>query len=409
VSAPGADTLGAMTGRARLFPPAAYLACSWCWCIGMYLPVYLARDFGALSFLVFAIPNMIGAAAVGFLFRSSASIRAFALRHLDALRAFAFATILFHIVFLSGFMPSGVMWVDLMVGAVTILTALITGTMTRPAVTRIAPIVWGLSIALFLAAALTGPAGQSMSIPPMAGQFSLVQLILAAPAIWIGFLVCPVLDGTFLATREFHGEKTHPIFALAFGALFPVLILLTLGYAGRIIRHDSISSFTFAHFALQSGFTIGVQWWALRWIRTIRAEQPADSAEPVDGARLWGGRILLASVGLAFGAAMFAQNFGVTTSAGISPRRFSYDLILALYGLVFPAYIMAIAIPPFIGRSGCAWVFLAALAVAGPLYWIAAFHHQFWAVPIGVGAVLVAPLFAPRAIPRDEEKNREIA
>jgi len=409
VSAPSVEGGVATTGQRHIFAPAAYLACSWCWCIGMYLPVYLARDFGALSFLVFAIPNMVGAAAVGFIFRSSASIRSFALGHLEALRAFAWATILFHIVFLSGFMPSGNMWIDLTVGAVTILTAMITGTMARPAVTRIAPIVWGLSIALFLAAAMTGPAGHSVSLPPMTGEFSLVQLVLAAPAIWIGFLLCPVLDGTFLATREFHGEKTHPIFALAFGALFPVLILLTLGYAGRIIRHDSISAFTFAHFALQSGFTIGVQWWALRWMRTISGERAAGTAEPIDGARLWGGRILLASVGLAFGAALFAQNFGVTTSAGISPRRVSYDLMLALYGLVFPAYIMAIAIPPLIDRAGCAWVFLAALAVAGPLYWIAAFHHQFWAVPIGVGVVLVAPLFAPRTTPCDGEKNREIA
>ncbi|MDB5302268.1 MAG: hypothetical protein JWO87_3931, partial [Phycisphaerales bacterium] len=41
----------------------AFLACSWTWCIGMFLPVLLVRDFGEMGWLVFAAPNVVGAAA----------------------------------------------------------------------------------------------------------------------------------------------------------------------------------------------------------------------------------------------------------------------------------------------------------------------------------------------------------
>ena len=371
----------------------------------MYLPVYLAKDFGALSFLVFAIPNIIGAAAVPFLLRSAPAVRTFALRHLEAIRAFAFATILFHIVFLSGFMPTGILGLDLGVGGITVVMALLVGVSSRPRATTMAVGVWALSLILALCAILAARKGLYYSMPPVHGTYSLLQLAMASPAIIIGFLLCPLLDGTFLATREFHGLRTERIFLLAFLALFPALILITLGYAGRILTNHALSYFLFVHLALQSGFTIGVQWWALRWLRTLRAERPAEAVAAIDGAHRWGGRILLAAVGLSFGAAMFAQNFGVSLHADLSPQRLAYDLMLSLYGLVFPAYLMAIAVPPLIGRRGCAWVFLGALAVAGPLYWIAAMDHRYWAMPIAVGALLIAPVLTPSA----REKNREIA
>ena len=40
-------------GRSSLLPSfswAIYLGMSWTWCIGMFLPVLLIRDFGPLSF-----------------------------------------------------------------------------------------------------------------------------------------------------------------------------------------------------------------------------------------------------------------------------------------------------------------------------------------------------------------------
>ena len=50
---------------------AAYLACSWTWCIGMFLPVLLVRDYGVWGWIVFAVPNVLGAAAMGWVLRSA--------------------------------------------------------------------------------------------------------------------------------------------------------------------------------------------------------------------------------------------------------------------------------------------------------------------------------------------------
>jgi hypothetical protein len=45
---------------------ANYLGMSWTWCIGMFLPVLLVRDYGIGAWWIFAIPNVVGAAAMGW-------------------------------------------------------------------------------------------------------------------------------------------------------------------------------------------------------------------------------------------------------------------------------------------------------------------------------------------------------
>src|ERR1051325_4731620 len=45
---------------------AIYLGMSWTWCIGMFLPVLLVRDYGVWASVVFAVPNVLGAAAMGW-------------------------------------------------------------------------------------------------------------------------------------------------------------------------------------------------------------------------------------------------------------------------------------------------------------------------------------------------------
>ena len=39
---------------------AFFLACSWTWCVGMFLPVLLVRNWGIWGWVVFAVPNVIG-------------------------------------------------------------------------------------------------------------------------------------------------------------------------------------------------------------------------------------------------------------------------------------------------------------------------------------------------------------
>src|SRR5215813_659097 len=78
---------------------AVYLACSWTWCIGMFLPVLLVRDYGVAGWIAFAVPNVVGAAAMGWTLRDSAASRRVAQEHRTAARWFSLVTIAFQIFF----------------------------------------------------------------------------------------------------------------------------------------------------------------------------------------------------------------------------------------------------------------------------------------------------------------------
>src|SRR3954465_13192934 len=80
---------------------AVYLGMSWTWCIGMFLPVLLVRDYGLAGWAVFAIPNVVGAAAMGWvLARPGARERVLA-EHRTACVAFSAVTLAFHAYFLT--------------------------------------------------------------------------------------------------------------------------------------------------------------------------------------------------------------------------------------------------------------------------------------------------------------------
>src|SRR5947199_7998526 len=80
---------------------AAYLACSWTWCIGMFLPVLLVRDYGLGGWFVFAIPNVIGAAAMGWVLARPGASERLSTEHRTACVAFSAITLAFHAFFLA--------------------------------------------------------------------------------------------------------------------------------------------------------------------------------------------------------------------------------------------------------------------------------------------------------------------
>src|SRR6185437_16162306 len=78
---------------------AAFVAVSWTWCIGMYLPVLMIRDFGLGAWFVFAIPNIVGAAALGWVLHRPGAAAELSRRHWPAAVAFSIVTVLFHAFF----------------------------------------------------------------------------------------------------------------------------------------------------------------------------------------------------------------------------------------------------------------------------------------------------------------------
>ena len=83
-----------MPALARTVGWGLYCTTSWTWCIGMYLPLILLRDYGWPGFIAFAIPNVLGCAAFGYVVdaKRSDALRA---RFRGAMIAFGAATSLY--------------------------------------------------------------------------------------------------------------------------------------------------------------------------------------------------------------------------------------------------------------------------------------------------------------------------
>ena len=67
----------------------------------MFLPVLLVRDFGVWGFVTFALPNCLGAAAMGWVLKSPGASAELVNRHAGAMRLFSVVTVLFHVFFLA--------------------------------------------------------------------------------------------------------------------------------------------------------------------------------------------------------------------------------------------------------------------------------------------------------------------
>ena len=86
---------------------AFYLASSWLWCIGAFLPVLLLRDYGWITLTGFTLANVIGAAAFGWVMTRKRQ-PAFLTRHRVMLQVFSHVTIAFQLFF--------VVWLSALVG-----------------------------------------------------------------------------------------------------------------------------------------------------------------------------------------------------------------------------------------------------------------------------------------------------
>ena len=76
-----------------------FCACSWTWCIGMFLPIILVREFGWPGFLVFAVPNVLGCAAFGYVLGNAPSRAGLLSRHQPATVLFSSTVIGYHMFF----------------------------------------------------------------------------------------------------------------------------------------------------------------------------------------------------------------------------------------------------------------------------------------------------------------------
>ena len=353
----------------------------------MFLPVLLIRDFGIWGFVVFAVPNVVGAAAMGWaLTRGGAE--AIRQHHVWAVRAFSVVTVSFQLFFFLAvnqwlaqfcrvwFVP------QLALGLVAIAAAR-SRTITAAVLTLLG------SLGIIAAFIILGDPHTLPLAPPALSRGHVVAL---AAVCLFGFLLCPYLDATFLRARS-EAPHARASFGLGFGVFFFAMILFTLGYSG-VFDDRSTLHITFAlvaaHMVLQLGFTVGAHWGEL-WGNTARGT--------LSRWYLVVFTILASLVVLSSIAAGVIR--GYLPLALWSDEEFIYRLFMSFYGLVFPAYTWVCVIPRrglSIAAPSRASLIVCGLAIvlASPCYWLGFIERRTWWLVPGVAIVLVARLCVPR-------------
>jgi hypothetical protein len=356
----------------------------------MFLPVLLVRDLGLWGWMVFAVPNVVGAAAMGWVLSEPDRSERMVREHLAACSAFSAVTIAFHVFFLLWFVPRLVGLPSAAIAfALAAVYLLITATRDNLDL-PVAAIVWAFSLAMF-ALFVSRPAYENA--PPVSKDFAMGAIWLA-PVCIFGFVFCPYLDLTFHRARQAVDPAGSRIaFGVGFGVCFFAMIVFSLLYATTLIPLLSpewrdhlrpvLGAFVAAHMIVQAAFTLSVHTRSFVTMETRR------------GAVLM--LVVLAQLALflGLGANLLPRYHGLDAGEVI------YRLFMAFYGLVFPAYVWLCIVP---GRDGLAGVtpakvraMVLGVLVAAPMFWMGFIENRMgWLIP-GLLAVLLSRFTVPGA------------
>lgn len=371
---------------------ALFLATSWTWCIGMFLPSMLIRDHGPVAWLIFLLPNAIGAAAMGWVIPNAARAKRLIDRNLPALRLFGWVTIFFQ-AFGAGWILTSFGLLDSLPNIVVLLAALGAGLIAKTVarLLSVTLIVYALSLAVGVLMQSRG----ELSLPVATEDNDTLGIWLMSPVFIFGFALCPYLDLTFLRVprRLNHAGPTRAAFTLGFLVFFVVMIALS-GLVGNIPHTwASEAARVFAiHACAQLGFTIAVH------TRELILNRASPEAPPLHLPAYAG--VLLAGVALA--GALSIPIY--TTLHGLDLREVAYRGFMCFYGLLFPGYVLLCMIPTRDGHSGTTgpeggrklrWLVISC-ALAAPFYYVGFLMGTEGAILNGLALVLVARAIVSR-------------
>jgi hypothetical protein len=207
------------------------------------------------------------------------------------------------------------------------------------------------------------------------------DLFFIAPVCAFGFALCPYLDLTFHRARQ----QLSPVgarfaFSVGFGVFFAAMILMTLAYSGALRQYEHlidmrgiptfIAGLIGCHMLIQAAQTVALH---------------AREVEP----RAATGAILF-SVVVTFAMACAGLFVGRQAYVGES----IYRLFMGFYSLLFPAYVWLCMIgsPARSPSKRAVIVFLAAVVIASPMFWLGFIDGRMvWLLP-GLAVVLLARL-----------------
>jgi len=343
----------------------------------MFLPVLLVRDYGMSGWVVFAVPNIIGAAAMGWVIRSSAASATMVEKHRVACISFSLVTIAFQ-VFFAGWMFTPIVAV-MLVGAMAAVQLLLQ--MDR----WVGILVWLLSTGAFGVFIASGGAFAESSLPMEFSRQPSIDLLWLSMACVFGFMLCPYLDLTFHRAR---GEALNAriAFTLGFGVFFLVMILFTLAYSGLLVGvagdvpvngPQLALQAVAAHMMLQLIFTVAVH-----------AREISSSAKPMIA---WP---MVGSAGVIGAFLSMGRHVDFNIGTLLMPELI-YRALMGFYGLVFPAYVWLCMIPSA-SQKRARIVFAIAVLLAMPMFWLGFIEQKMIWILTGIGLVLAARLLVGR-------------
>ncbi|MGA2231256.1 MAG: hypothetical protein ABSH22_10190 [Tepidisphaeraceae bacterium] len=364
-----------LQSRAAPLAWAVFLGASWTWCIGMFLPVLLVRDFGAWAWVVFAVPNVIGAAAMAWVLPDASASRAMVRRHALACEWFSIVTLSFHAFFYASFIreiagPPQMNWLVLF-AVLAVLMVVRNGDLLAAALVTATSVVAAVVlfnrgvIPRFPAAVAPGP-----------------DLFYVALVCTFGLMLCPYLDLTFHQARQSTSPAGGRVaFAVGFGVVFLAMIVFTLSYTGWL-AHLNVPLGTIV------AVPLGIHLVAQTMLKLVLHGKAVVQRRNLPGLMEMAVVVVMAAL---FGMFCLSTDFSYR---GLSLAEIGYRCFMAFYGLVFPAYVWIC----IFGRGRLS-TWLAAVIVAMPMYWLAYIERQMvWLVP-GVAIVVLAG-FMPKGQPK---------
>jgi hypothetical protein len=357
---------------------AAFLGSSWTWCIGMFLPVLLVRELGIWGWIVFAAPNVIGAAAMGWVLKTPQASRDIVEKHGPACRAFSAVTIAFHVFFALWFVPR-LVGLPIAASVFALVTIYLLATMSRPNADLVGGIVAFLVSLGMLAFFVRGT---RTSIPGI-GSHPTIDAAWLSPVCIFGFALCPYLDLTFHRARQQQPTlgRSHIAFGVGFGICFLAMIVFSLLYSSllsSLLEPDwrgkvrPVFGWILAtHMIIQTGFTLSVH------ARSLAASRLTPGG-------LFG-LLVLTQVALfaAFATSLLPRYHNLDSGEVI------YRLFMAFYGLVFPAYVWIFMVCARGPSVAALRAFLLSIVVAAPMYWLGFIEDRMvWLVP-GVAVAIL--------------------
>jgi len=373
----------------------AFLGSSWTWVIGMVLPALLLRDYGLLGWIAFAVPNVLGATAMGaVLYRPAWSV-AIVRKHAAACQQFSVITVAYHLFVVAWLFGRlfGLAAVPMLVVAIA-LCATIGFRNRRSAMLIVAAVVTLLSWGCF-SWATQGPGAWALTqwAWPAEGvnRLTTFDLWMFVPCALTGFALCPYLDLTFHRARINTSPGTGvAAFAFGFCVVFCLMIVFSICYGGQLLpfvageSDAELAGFWLVllglHLSLQAGFTITVH------VRELIEDASAN--------RPW----LVAAGGVAILLGLLARLSTLPASpitGGLTWGEAGYRGFLLFYGTIFPAYVWLVMIPTRgrltpRARSIRRSLFAGSCGLTYVLGWLAFVMGHSRAIPAIFGVLLVA-------------------